>query len=130
MALTDFQEAIAAKVAGINGTVLDRVVDHYAEIEATRRVPLLIAGLAEEEKQAKALNKFQPENTYNEQREVIGTFWTKAALDARDKATQTLKKWRDALAEAIVDSKYEALEKLVKSGGQNNGKPAAADAEA
>lgn len=116
---TDFQEAVAAKVAACNSTVLDRVVEYYAEQEASRRVPLIIEGLKQEDIVRKSLGKFKPENTYDENGEVISTYWTQSVLQNKKKAEDTLKRWQDALGLAISESNYQPLEKLVKSGGQS-----------
>jgi len=127
--LTDFQEAVAAKVAACNTTVLDRVVDHYAEQEASRRVPLILEGLKQEDIVRKSLGKFKPDNMYDDKGDVVSTYWTQASLQGKKKAEETLGKWQAALGLAISESNYQPLEKLVKSGGQSNGKDAAPEAE-
>lgn len=121
--LTTFKEAVAAAVVGCNPTVLDRVVAHYAEQEAARRIPILMAGLTKEDELARGLNKFRPEQTFNEDGSVANTFWTKGTLDARKKATEQLEKLRSALADAIVKGEYDALTKVLKEGGKPADKP-------
>ena len=118
--LTDFQAAVAEATAGCNDTVMARVVEHFAEIEANRRVPLIIAGLAEEAKLNAGMSKFKPDNMLNEAGEVTGTYWTQGTITGKKKAEENLKKWQDALNAALTDGNYQALEKLVKSGGQSN----------
>jgi hypothetical protein len=126
LSLSTFQTAVAEKVAGCNDAVLDRVVDHFAEQEANRRVPLILKGLEEVEKAEKALTKLKPENTYNEAGDVISSYWTRGGLDGKKKAEETLKKWQEALGKAITESDYAQLEKLVKSGGNAPAKDAPA----
>ena len=72
--LVSFQEAVAAKVAACNSTVLDRVVDHFAEQEANRRVPLILEGLKQEEIVRKSLGKFKPENMCDDAGNVVSTY--------------------------------------------------------
>jgi hypothetical protein len=127
--LSTFQEAVAAKVAACNPNVLDRVVDHYAEQEASRRVPLILEGLKQEDIARKSLGKFKAENMYDDAGNVVSNYWTQPTLQGKKKAEDSLKKWQDALGFAITDSNYQPLEKLVKSGGQSNGKDAAPEAE-
>lgn len=115
--LSVFRETVAARVGACNPLVLERVVDHYAEQEATRRVPLILKGLEEEEKARKALEKIKPEQTFDDAGEPVSTFWTRGGLDAKRKAEETLKRWQDALGAAITDSNYQPLEKLAKGGG-------------
>jgi hypothetical protein len=122
--LVSFQEAVAAKVAACNSTVLDRVVDHFAEQEASRRVPLILEGLKQEEIVRKSLGKFKPENMYDDGGNVVSTYWTQQTLQGKKKAEETLKKWQDALGLAITESNYQPLEKLVKSGEQPSGQDA------
>lgn len=121
LSLTTFQAAAAAKVADVNPTVLDRVVEHFAEIEATRRVPLLLAGLAKEDEISRQLGKFKPEKTFDVDGNELAAFYTRGTLDAKKKAEENLKRWQDALGKAIIESDYASLEKLVKSGGNDNG---------
>lgn len=127
--LTSFQAAVATKVASCNSTVLDRVVDHFAEQEANRRVPLILEGLKQEEIIRKSLGKFKPENMYDDGGNVVSTYWTQQALQGKKKAEETLKRWQDALGLAITESNYQPLEKLVKSGGQAASKTEADSAE-
>lgn len=116
--LASFQQAVAAKVASCNSTVLDRVVDHFAEQEANRRVPLILEGIKQEEIVRKSLGKFKPENMYDEGGNIVSTYFTQASLTGKKKAEETLKRWQDALGLAITESNYQPLEKLVKGGGQ------------
>lgn len=127
--LASFQEAVAAKIAGINATVLDRVVDHYGEVEATRRVPLIIEGIKQKDAVKASLGKFKSENLYDEKGEVTSSYWTKGTLDGKRKAEETLKKWEDALGLAITDSNFAFLEKLLKGGGNDQQKQPKEDAE-
>lgn len=127
--LVSFQEAVAAKVGACNTEVLDRVVDHFAEIEATRRVPLIIEGLKQEDIIKKSLGKFKPENLYDDKGEVVSSYWTKGTLDGKRKAEENLKKWQDALGLAITESNYAPLEKLTKGGNNQQQPKDDADAE-
>lgn len=122
MNISDFQAAVAAKVGSVNGTVLERVVDHYAEQEATRRVPLILAGLTEVDTMTKGLARFKATKQFNEDGSLLTEFWEGKTIEERNKHTTLLKKWEDALNKALDAADYGELEKLVKSKGQGDKK--------
>lgn len=123
MNISDFQAAVAAKVGSVNGTVLERVVDHYAEQEATRRVPLILGGLAEVDTLTKGLGRFKSTKQLNADGSVFAEFWTPGDLEGLKKHKDTLKKWEEALNKAIDGADYGELEKLVKSKGDKGQSP-------
>lgn len=115
--LSDFKKTVAERVASINPTVLERVVEHYAEKEADRRVPLILDGFRIEDELNKSLGKFKPELMFDESGQTVNTYWTQGTLEARNKVEEQTKRVREALSKAI-DGEYELLEKFVKSRNQ------------
>lgn len=118
--LNMFKEAVAAKIAGINEVVLERVVDYFGEREAERLQPILIKGYEQEGIAKKALGKFKPENMYDDDGKIVATHWPQQTWDAKKKAEEAVKRWSEALEEVITKGDYQALEKLVKNLNNNN----------
>ncbi len=119
-ALPSFRAAIGEAVAACNGSVLDRVVDHFVKIEVERRTPILIRGLSEIDKVDADIKKIRPDQTFDLDGNVLTSSYTKGILDQRNKLIDRLSKLRSAMNAAITDGNFEPLEKALKGSDQNS----------
>ena len=115
------RESVEEALSAAGSQVRQRAVNVLVEKELERRTKLLLDGLAKCDEAKRNFNKIKPDViTYNEKGEKQTESWSKPKVEERKKAEQLLKKFDEAIVEALGDKpNYEKLSKVVSGGGDD-----------
>jgi len=120
---TDFaasiSEGVAAKLAELNPTIKDKVVEIKVEEELGRRTELVLKALTKLDTLEKDAAKIKPDQIIKDAQTgaVIQQGMSPQKWSEKEKAEKALKEMKEALAQALTDGKYDALKKQVEKGG-------------
>lgn len=116
---TAVSQTVADKLAALNPTIMDKVVDIKVEEELKRRTDLALKGLAKLESLEKDLAKIKPDQIVKDPQTgaVIQQGMSPGKWSEKEKAEKAIKEMKDALSLALTEGKYDALKKQVEKGG-------------
>jgi hypothetical protein len=103
-----------------NTPIVDAIVNRKVQTERTKREDILFDALNKREELLRNLQKINRADvvTYGEENEEpISQSFSKQRKDDIKKAKENLKKMDEALLNAVNNSTYDPLIKLIKSGG-------------
>lgn len=115
MAIT-VHTAVVARIKELAPSVEQKLIDHLAQIEITRRSDVLIKTWENLDKLEKMFKKLNADiKTYNEDGTVKDESYSKARLDERNKTSGKIDKWKKAIDKALTDKDFADVYNLPQS---------------
>lgn len=119
-----FAADVATKLATLNPTVREKVIDIKVQEEITKRTDMVMKGLSKLDELEKAAQKIKADHVIKDvEGKVIQEGYTDAKLKEKNKADQAVKQMREALSKALAEANYEPLKKALGGGGGGGDKP-------
>lgn len=99
--------------AQTDGSIRQKVVEHFAEVEKARRVDMLVKAMDARTEKAKELSRIKPDNIcYDEDGQQTSASWSKEQAAKRKTLRKELNRLDKAINKAINDADYSALQKF------------------
>lgn len=115
MAIT-VHTAVVARIKELAPSVEQKLIDHLAQIEITRRSDVLIQSFDNLTKMEKLVKGLGPDQkTYNEDGSIKDESYSKTRLDDRNKMNSKIEKWKKAIDKALTEKDFADVYNLPKS---------------
>jgi hypothetical protein len=108
------RESISKKIKESNPTVVEGVIDSLVKDELEKRKEMVKKGVEKYEELEKAFNKMKPDHImYNLDGTEQSSSWSKDGLEKYNKAKKELEALNTAIENAITQTNYEPLSKVI-----------------
>lgn len=109
------RETISKKIKESNPEVLSGVIDTLVKEEVEKRKEMVRKGIEKYEELDKAFKKMKPDNVILDgEGKEIQSGWSKDGLEKYNKAKKELETLNSAIENALTQTNYEPLSKLLK----------------
>lgn len=122
MEIKTVQDVVAQEIASLGEVVAEGLIEHLVKLEREKRIASVIKAEELLRKLKREHNRHRPNNKlYDEGGAEVQAYFTKDALDAKNKSQENIDKLEAALNKALEGNDFDKLNDLVQKLSSKDG---------